>query len=85
MARARAVEEGVPLVRVANSGISALIDPLGRVMKRTVLNTMAVLDVPLPDRLTDGAMYNKLSGKGVVILIYASVLLIFYLHRSRKI
>jgi apolipoprotein N-acyltransferase len=44
----RAVEEGLPLVRVANTGVSALIDGNGRVWNSLSLNQEMALTVPLP-------------------------------------
>ena len=47
-ARVTAIELGLPLARAANTGISAVIDPVGRVINSLPLGTEGVLDAPLP-------------------------------------
>jgi apolipoprotein N-acyltransferase len=48
IARTRAVEEGLPLVRSANNGVSGVIDPVGRVLARIDLDTVGYADLSLP-------------------------------------
>jgi apolipoprotein N-acyltransferase len=47
-ARVRAVEQGLPMVRAANTGISAVIDPLGRIVDSLPLGTEGLLTTRLP-------------------------------------
>ncbi|TDQ78593.1 apolipoprotein N-acyltransferase [Dongia mobilis] len=47
-ARFRSVEEGLPMVRAANTGISGIIDSYGRIEAISELGTEAVLDGALP-------------------------------------
>lgn len=51
--RFRAIEEGLPLVRSANTGISGIIDGYGRVITRLGLGQQGVVEGPLPVALPE--------------------------------
>jgi apolipoprotein N-acyltransferase len=80
-ARTRAIEEGLPLARAANTGISAVVDPLGRIINSLPLGAEGVLDAPLP-RPISAPVYARV-GDGPAIIIVAIALLIVVRRRLR--
>ncbi|MDP5334470.1 MAG: apolipoprotein N-acyltransferase [Paracoccaceae bacterium] len=75
-ARLRAIEQGLPMVRVANTGVSAMIDGHGRVTAALPLDTAGWLDAPLPRALppTIYALWGELPIMLIILgLLGASV------------
>ncbi len=67
-ARMRAVEEGLPLVRAANTGISVVIDAYGRTQAMLDLGTSGVIDTRLPRPLA-ATLYARFGDWSAVVLI----------------
>jgi apolipoprotein N-acyltransferase len=80
-ARVRAIEQGLPLVRAANTGVSAVIDPFGRVIKSLPLGTEGILDASLP-RPTNPPLYVS-TGDGLVGLILGLAAIVVVRRRVR--
>lgn len=83
-ARMRAVEEGLPLVRVANNGISAIIDAHGRIVARLGLGHGGIVDGPLPTPLRAATIYARLGDWSVFALIVCVGLAGYVLGRRRR-
>ena len=73
-ARLRAVEAGVPLVRAANTGITAVVDAYGRVTARIDIMTTGVLDASLPRATADATVYGKLGDRAFLVLLVFGLL-----------
>jgi apolipoprotein N-acyltransferase len=80
-ARLRAIEEGLPLVRAANSGISAVIDGLGRIVADLPLGVDGIIDSGLPVA-QPATLFSKYGG-GVPALLWL-VAVIFALAGRRR-
>jgi apolipoprotein N-acyltransferase len=76
IARVRAIEEGLPIVRAANSGISAVIDPYGRVQAQLDLGLRGIIDHDLPVALppTPFARYGNLIMLAVYLICAGAAL-----------
>ena len=82
-ARMRAIEEGLPVLRVANTGISGAIDAYGRVLARSVLGTAAVIDVPVLPALEE-TVYAQLRTVSPLLLLLAYLFMSLWLEFSHQ-
>ena len=82
-ARMRAVEEGLPLVRTANTGISGVVDAYGRVRERLDLEEEGVVDANLPRAAARRTPYS-LFGDLPAAIAAAALLLVVRLCERRN-
>ena len=78
--RTRAIEQGLPLIRSANNGISAIIDPCGRVVVSLPLDHVGVVDgyLPRPIPLT---IYGRWGDSIFFGLVFFWILGVLFLER----
>ena len=70
-AKFRSIEQGIPQIRAANTGISAVIDPLGRVVRALPLGVEGVFDSGLPAALP-GTVYADHGSRLAIFLFLVS-------------
>jgi apolipoprotein N-acyltransferase len=84
-AQLRAVEQGLPLVRAANNGLSGIVDPYGRIIDALALDAVGVVDATLPGKvqlpLSVGA--RQLQFWIVIGMVLIATLAYFLRHRTR--
>ncbi|MCX8953891.1 apolipoprotein N-acyltransferase, partial [Ruegeria sp. NA] len=84
-ARMRAIEQGLPMIRSANTGVSAMIDPLGRVTASLALGEAGYVDavLPQPHRRTTYARIGD--SPIVVVLLFILAMALFGTRGNRAI
>lgn len=82
-ARVRAVEEGLPLIRAANTGVSAIIDSFGRVKAFLPLNRSGVIEATLPPAL-ELTFYARYNDYILAVIAFFIVFLLFFLDFLNK-
>jgi apolipoprotein N-acyltransferase len=82
-ARLRAIEQGLPLIRAANTGVSAIIDPYGRILKELPLGESGVLDGFLPQSIapTRFSEMNQVIPPAAVCLLLTVLFIMRYGNR----
>ncbi len=74
-ARVLAIAEGLPLVRAANTGISGVVDPAGRIIASLPLGAEGVLDAGLP-RAMAPTPYVQFGDTALILFLVVSLILI---------
>ena len=83
MVRMRAIEEGVPVVRAAVTGISGIIDPYGRVRRKLPLGVAGVIDGNLPEPIMGRTLFSRVGNWIVVLIVVVALALPFFVDKSR--
>lgn len=79
-AQLRAVEEGITVIRSANTGISAVVTSYGEILGRIELNEKGILDIRLPKELSHATVYGKYGNAIPLILLGLTLLLGLFLN-----
>lgn len=81
-ARMRAVEQGLPLLRAANTGVSAVVDARGQVLQELPLGAIGVIDAAVPPPLP-ATLYSRTGDSVVALALIAALGALLAARRSR--
>lgn len=84
ISRMRSVENGLAMLRTANNGISAIIDPVGRIIQKCSLNEVSYIDGLMPNKLDYETFYSRfgdISALLAILFIFISHILVRIIMR----
>ncbi|MGF1474797.1 MAG: apolipoprotein N-acyltransferase [Geminicoccaceae bacterium] len=84
MARMRAVELGLPLIRAANTGISAVIDAHGQIRSALALGRQGVIDTSLPGALSAPTPFARFGYLAVALALVVAAFLAILCERRTQ-
>ncbi|HKJ73533.1 MAG TPA: apolipoprotein N-acyltransferase [Alphaproteobacteria bacterium] len=84
MVRMRAIEEGVPVVRAAVTGISAIVDSYGRVRRELPLDVAGVIDGNLPQAIKGRTLFSIVGNWLALAMVVASLGIPLFIDKSRS-
>ena len=82
-ARLRSAEQGLPMIRAANTGVSAMIDASGRITAQLDLGEAGYLDMPLPPPLPP-TPYARTGDWPALALLILMLIVPALLHRRKN-
>ena len=81
IARFRAIEQGLPVIRSANTGISGVIDPWGRIIDKIPLLESGNIESLLPNPLAETTLYSRF---GDIFFYFTCLFWLFFAFFHRK-
>ncbi len=85
MSRFRSAEYGLPVIRVANNGISAVISPYGEIIQKLRTNDVGIIDVDLPKSVSVPNTHFKRFFTVLPFILLLIAIYYEYCNRRRKI
>lgn len=81
--RLRAIEEGLPALRAANIGVSAVFDPYGRELRRLDMHETGVMNTPLP-AAAEPTVFSRFGDRPLLGGVVLLTMILLLVGRRRK-